>query len=414
MAIIRPFKAYRPIKEHVKDIAALPYDVMSSKEARGMVKNNKYSFLHVDRAEVNLDESVGEYDKVVYDTAKKVLENMIEEGLYIQEKAPAIYIYQQIMDGRGQKGIVCCTSVDDYINNIIKKHERTRLLKEIDRVNHVDICNANTGPIFLTYRNNNEISSIVEEWTKKEPVYDFISEDGNGHRVWIIDDNIVIEKLVKLFKSIKYLYIADGHHRSASAVKVALKRRKQLGKYTGNEEFNYFLSIIYPDTELKVFDYNRTVKDLNGLSEEEFFSKVEESFYLSKSESNKPVSPKNKHEFGMYMNKQWFILRAKDGSFDESNPIDSLDVSILQNNLLNPILGISDPTKSERIEFIGGIRGLKELENRADTDMKVSFSMYATTIDDIMNVADSGKTMPPKSTWFEPKPRSGIFIHKLE
>ena len=413
MAIIRPFKAYRPIKEHVKDIAALPYDVMSSKEARGMVKNNKYSFLHVDRAEVNLDESVGEYDKVVYDTAKKVLENMIEEGLDIQEKAPAIYIYQQIMDGRGQKGIVCCTSVDDYINNIIKKHERTRLLKEIDRVNHVDICNANTGPIFLTYRNNNEISSIVEEWTKKEPVYDFISEDGNGHRVWIIDDNIVIEKLVKLFKSIKYLYIADGHHRSASAVKVALKRRKQLGKYTGNEEFNYFLSIIYPDTELKVFDYNRTVKDLNGLSEEEFFSKVEESFYLSKSESNKPVSPKNKHEFGMYMNKQWFILRAKDGSFDESNPIDSLDVSILQNNLLNPILGISDPTKSERIEFIGGIRGLKELENRADTDMKVSFSMYATTIDDIMNVADSGKTMPPKSTWFEPKPRSGIFIHKL-
>ena len=413
MAIIRPFKAYRPIKEHVKDIAALPYDVMSSKEARGMVKNNKYSFLHVDRAEVNLDESVGEYDKVVYDTAKKVLENMIEEGLYIQEKAPAIYIYQQIMDGRGQKGIVCCTSVDDYINNIIKKHERTRLLKEIDRVNHVDICNANTGPIFLTYRNNNEISSIVEEWSKKVPVYDFISEDGNGHRVWIIDDNIVIEKLVKLFKSIKYLYIADGHHRSASAVKVALKRRKQLGKYTGNEEFNYFLSIIYPDTELKVFDYNRTVKDLNGLSEEEFFSKVEESFYLSKSESNKPVSPKNKHEFGMYMNKQWFILRAKDGSFDESNPIDSLDVSILQNNLLNPILGISDPTKSERIEFIGGIRGLKELENRADNDMKVSFSMYATTIDDIMNVADSGKTMPPKSTWFEPKPRSGIFIHKL-
>ena len=413
MAIIRPFKAYRPVKEYVKDIAALPYDVMSSKEAREIVKNNKYSFLRVDRAEVNLAESVGEYDKVVYDTANQVLENMIEKGLYIQEKTPAIYIYQQIMDGRGQKGIVCCTSVDDYINNIIKKHERTRLLKEIDRVNHVDICNANTGPIFLTYRNNDEISSIVEEWSKKVPVYDFISEDGNGHRVWIIDDNIIIEKLVKLFKSIKYLYIADGHHRSASAVKVALNRRKQLGKYTGDEEFNYFLSIIYPDTELKVFDYNRTVKDLNGLSEEEFFSKVKESFYLSKSEGNKPVTPKKKHEFGMYMNKQWFILRAKDGSFDENNSIDSLDVSILQNNILNPILGISDPTKSERIEFIGGIRGLKELENRADTDMKVSFSMYATTIDDIMNVADNGKTMPPKSTWFEPKPRSGIFIHKF-
>lgn len=413
MAIIRPFKAYRPVKEHVKDIAALPYDVMSSKEAREMVKNNKYSFLHVDRAEVNLSESVGEYDKVVYDTAKQALENMIEKGLYIQEKTPAIYIYQQIMDGRGQKGIVCCTSVDDYINNIIKKHERTRLLKEIDRVNHVDTCNANTGPIFLTYRNDDEISSIVEEWSKKEPIYDFISEDGNGHRVWIIDDNIVIEKLVKLFKSIRYLYIADGHHRSASAVKVALKRRKQIGNYIGNEEFNYFLSIIYPDTELKVFNYNRTVKDLNGLSEKEFFSRLEEAFYISKSEGNEPISPKRKHEFGMYINKQWFILRAKEGSFDESNPIDNLDVSILQNNLLNPILGINDPTKSERIEFIGGIRGLKELEKRADTDMKVSFSMYATTIEDIMNVADSGKTMPPKSTWFEPKPRSGIFIHKF-
>ncbi|MCQ2969148.1 MAG: DUF1015 family protein [Clostridium sp.] len=413
MAIIKPFKAYRPVKEHVKDIAALPYDVMSSKEARTMAKDNKYSFLHVDRAEVNLPESIDEYDEVVYDTARNVLENMIEEGLYIQEKVSAIYIYQQIMEGRGQKGIVCCTSVDDYLNDVIKKHERTRLLKEIDRINHVDKCNANTGPIFLTYRNNDEISSIVEEWSSKEPIYDFVSEDGNGHKVWIIDDNIVIERLVKLFKDINYLYIADGHHRSASAVKVALKRRNNLKNYTGNEEFNYFLSIIYPDTELKVFDYNRTVKDLNGLSEEEFFKRLKESFYLSKSEENQPVKPSKKHEFGMYIDKQWFVLRAKEGTFDESNPIESLDVSILQNNILMPILGINDPTKSERIEFIGGIRGLKELENRADTDMKVSFSMYATTIEDIMNVADSGMVMPPKSTWFEPKPRSGIFIHKL-
>ena len=413
MAIIKPFKAYRPVKELASKIAALPYDVMNTEEAREMVEENEYSFLHVDRGEINFPGKVNIYSEEVYKKSREVLDEMIEKKYYIQDENQCFYIYRQTMNGKSQIGLVMCASVDDYINNIIKKHEKTRADKERDRINHVDYCDAHTGPIFLTYRENYGISKIIDESIKEEPVYDFISEDGNGHRVWIIDDNIVIEKLVKLFKSIKYLYIADGHHRSASAVKVALKRRKQLGKYTGNEEFNYFLSIIYPDTELKVFDYNRTVKDLNGLSEEEFFSKVEESFYLSKSESNKPVSPKNKHEFGMYMNKQWFILRAKDGSFDENNSIDSLDVSILQNNLLNPILGISDPTKSERIEFIGGIRGLKELENRADTDMKVSFSMYATTIDDIMNVADSGKTMPPKSTWFEPKPRSGIFIHKL-
>lgn len=413
MVTIRPFKAYRPVKEHVKDIAALPYDVMNSKEARLMVKDNKYSFLHVDRAEVNLDESVSEYDEIVYYTARKVLDSMIDDGLYIQEEKPAIYIYEQIMNGRGQKGIVCCASIDDYISNIIKKHEKTRTIKEMDRINHVDICDANTGPIFLTYRNNKEITAIVNEWSLKEPIYDFISEDGNGHKVWVIDEEKVVNKIINLFKEVDCLYIADGHHRSASAVKVALKRRNQFPNYTGNEEFNYFLSIIYPDTELKVLDYNRTVKDLNGLSKEEYFKKIQEAFFVYKSEGNKPVSPKEKHQFGMYMDKQWFILEAKKGTFNESNPIESLDVSILQNNLLKPILGIEDPTKSERIEFIGGIRGLKELEKRANTDMKVSFSMFATTIEDIMNVADSEKIMPPKSTWFEPKPRSGIFIHKL-
>mgnify|MGYP000864806188 CR=1 FL=1 len=413
MAIIRPFKAYRPIKEHVKDIAALPYDVMSSKEARGMVKNNKYSFLHVDRAEVNLDESVGEYDKVVYDTAKKVLENMIEEGLYIQEKAPAIYIYQQIMDGRGQKGIVCCTSVDDYINNIIKKHERTRLLKEIDRVNHVDICNANTGPIFLTYRNNNEISSIVEEWTKKEPVYDFISDDGNGHTVWVISNKEKIDKLIRLFNDVNYMYIADGHHRIKSAVEVCLKRRRENPNYTGKEGFNYFLAIAYPDSELDVLDYNRTVKDLNGLSKEEFLKAIQKKFIIEKTPNNERFKPNEKHTFGMYIDNEWFKLKAREGTFDKNDPTDRLDVSILQNNLLSPILGIDDPTKSDRIEFIGGIRGLRELEKRANTDMRVSFAMYPTTIEDIMSIADAGKIMPPKSTWFEPKPRSGLFIHKL-
>lgn len=413
MVTIKAFKAYRPVKEHVKEIAALPYDVMNSSEAREMVKNNELSFLHVDRAEVNLDTSVNEYDEIVYKTASKVLDKMIKEELYVEDAKPCIYIYEQIMNGRGQKGIVCCASVDDYINNTIKKHEKTRTIKEIDRINHVDICNAHTGPIFLTYRNNEKISLIINEWSKKEPIYDFISDDGNGHRVWIIDDDLIISELIKLFKEVKNLYIADGHHRSASAVKVALKRRKQHPNYSGNEEFNYFLSIIYPDTELKVLDYNRTVKDLNGLNKSDYMKMIERNFSIYKSKDNLAVHPKEKHEFGMYIDKEWFILKAKEGSFNKNNPIESLDVSILQNNLLSPILGISDPTKSERIEFIGGIRGLKELERRADSDMKVSFSMYATTIEDIMNVADSGKTMPPKSTWFEPKPRSGIFIHKI-
>lgn len=413
MAIIKPFKAYRPLENLVSDIAALPYDVMSSKEAREMVKDNKYSFLHVDRAEVNLDENVDIYSPIVYKTARKVLDEMIDDGLYIEEKKPCIYIYEQIMNGRGQKGIVCCASIDDYINNVIKRHEHTRKIKELDRINHVDYCNANTGPIFLTYRDNKEISLIVEEWSKKKPIYDFISEDGNGHKVWIIDDNDLISKLVSLFENVPYLYIADGHHRSASAVEVGLKRRRANKNYTGEEPFNYFLAIIYPESELKVLDYNRTVKDLNGLTKEEFFNKISEKFEISESENNERVKPTCKHEFGMYIENQWYKLKAKDGTYDSSNPIDSLDVSILQNNLLDPILGIKDPTKSDRIEFIGGIRGLSELEKRADNDMKVSFSMFATTIDDIMNVADANKIMPPKSTWFEPKPRSGIFIHRL-
>ncbi|MBP3914677.1 MULTISPECIES: DUF1015 family protein [unclassified Clostridium] len=411
MAIIKAFKALRPTQDLASKIAALPYDVMNSEEAREMVKDNEYSFLHVDRAEINLPKETNIYDKVVYEKARDVLDKMIDDGLYVQEEKPCMYIYRQTMKGKSQTGLVICASIDDYINNKIKKHEHTRKDKELDRINHVDYCDANTGPIFLTYRNQDEISRIMDKWTRNRPLYDFISEDGNGHTVWIINNDSDIERLTTLFEKVDSLYIADGHHRAKSAVEVGLKRRKENPGYTGEEEFNYFLAIAYPDNQLEVLDYNRTVKDLNGLSEEEFLNAIGKDFKVKISEN--PVKPMRRHTFGMYMDNTWYELEAKDGTFNEEDPMDRLDVSILQNNLLSPILGVDDPTKSDRIEFIGGIRGIKELEKRANKDMKVSFSMFATTTDDIMSIADGGMIMPPKSTWFEPKPRSGLFIHKL-
>ena len=411
MAIIKAFKAFRPTKNLVSKIAALPYDVMNSEEAREMVEGNEYSFLHVDRAEINLPKEVNVYDKIVYEKAREVLDKMIEDGLYIQDEKACMYIYRQTMKGKSQTGLVICASIDDYINNKIKKHEHTRKDKELDRINHVDYCDANTGPIFLTYRNQDEISEIMDKWVKNEPIYDFKSEDGNGHTVWIIDNDNDIERLTILFDGVESLYIADGHHRAKSAVEVGLKRRRENPSYTGEEEFNYFLAIAYPDNQLEVLDYNRTVKDLNGLTEEEFLKAIEEKFMVNVLEG--PVKPKRKHTFGMYINNTWYELEAREDTFNDDDPMERLDVSILQNNLLAPILGIDDPTKSDRIEFIGGIRGLKELEKRAKKDMKVSFSMFATTTDDIMSIADGGMIMPPKSTWFEPKPRSGLFIHKL-
>ncbi|SHG56356.1 Uncharacterized conserved protein, DUF1015 family [Thermosyntropha lipolytica DSM 11003] len=413
MAVVRPFKAIRPKKELVSKVAALPYDVMDSDEAREMVKDNPYSFLHVDKAEVDLDPSIDLYDKRVYEKARENLYRMIEEGIFIQDEKPYFYIYQQVMDGRVQTGLVVCTSIDDYMNDIIKKHEHTRAEKEQDRINHVDYCDANTGPIFLTYRVKPEIDEIVKGWTVKEPVYDFVSEDGVAHRVWIIDDEATINKLIDLFKNVDYLYIADGHHRCASAVKVGQMRRKENPNYTGEEEFNYFLSVIFPDIDLYIMDYNRVVKDLNGYSTEEFLNKLSEKFIVEEA-ANAPYRPEAKHTFGMYLEGKWYKLTAKEGTFNPHDPVDRLDVSILQNNLLAPILGIADPRTDKRIDFVGGIRGLKELERRVDSgEMKVAFSMYPTTIEDLMDIADAGKVMPPKSTWFEPKLRSGIFIHKL-
>ncbi|HOQ16430.1 MAG TPA: DUF1015 family protein [Defluviitaleaceae bacterium] len=415
MAVLRPFKAFRPKEDLVHKVAALPYDVMSSDEARKMVIGNPYSFLHIDKAEIDLDPSIDLYDKRVYEKAKDNLNKMIQEGIYLMDEKPCYYIYKLVMEGRAQIGIVGCTSIDDYVNNVIKKHELTREDKEQDRINHVDYCNANTGPIFLTYRSKKEINQLVDNWMNNhEAVYDFSAEEQVRQMVWVIDDPKVIEAISHYFSEINCLYIADGHHRAASAVKVGLKRRKEAGSFTGEEEFNFFLAVLFPDEQLHIMEYNRVVKDLNGLSEEEFFDRIREKFIVEKIEDNQAYKPKAKHEFGMYINKSWYRLIAKEGSFNQEDPVERLDVSILQDNLLAPVLGIKDPRTDNRIDFIGGIRGLKELERRADTDMKLAFSMYPTSIEDLMDIADAGKIMPPKSTWFEPKLRSGIFIHSLE
>ncbi len=414
MAVVRPFKGIRPQKELVDKVAALPYDVMNTEEAREMVKGNPYSFLHVDKAQIDLEPNINQYDKIVYEKARENLYNMIDEKVYIRDNESCMYIYRQIMDGRVQTGIVGCTSIDDYMKDIIKKHEHTRAEKEQDRINHVDYCNANTGPIYLTYKNVSEIDKIVIEWTKKEPEYNFVSEDGITHIVWVINDKNTVDKLENLFKEVKYLYIADGHHRAASAVKVGQLRREQNPQYTREEEFNFFLSVIFPAKDLYVMDYNRVVKDLNDLSTEEFLSKVSEKFDMEAYNCCNQYKPEEKGTFGMYLDKKWYKLTAKKETFDEKDPVASLDVSILQNNLLRPLLGIEDPRTSDRIDFIGGIRGLKELEKRVDNGMKVAFSMYPTSIVELMNIADAGEVMPPKSTWFEPKLRSGIFVHELK
>jgi uncharacterized protein (DUF1015 family) len=339
---------------------------------------------------------------------------MIKNGVFIQDKNNCLYIYKQVMNSRAQIGLVGCTSIDDYINNIIKKHEFTRADKEQDRINHVDYCNANTGPIFLTYRAKKAINDMVESWmSNHKPVYDFVSEDNIGHTVWVIDEVAVIKKLEGEFAAIDYLYIADGHHRSASAVKVGIKRREQFPNYKGDEEFNFFLSVLFPDEQLYIMDYNRVVKDLNGNSSDEFKNKVREKFDIEEYKGDGPYKPEAKHTFGMYLDGKWYKLTAKAGTYNENDPVDRLDVSIMQNNLLDPILGIKDPRTDKRIDFVGGIRGLRELERRVNEGMKVAFSMYPTTIDDLMSIADAGKVMPPKSTWFEPKLRSGLFIHEL-
>ncbi len=412
MAILHPFKGYRPTRELCSRVAALPYDVMSSAEAREMVKGDEYSFLHVDRAEVDLPEGTDIYSPEVYKRAADNLNGMIEKGIYIQDKSPVLYVYRLTMDGRSQTGLVGCSSIDEYINGSIKKHELTRADKEQDRINHVDACNANTGPIFLTYRGEKAIDDIIAEVTSAPAEYAFTSEDGVEHTVWVIDDRGVIARLTELFARVDSLYIADGHHRNASAVKVGIKRREAKGSYTGDEEFNFYLSVLFPDNQLHIMDYNRVVKDLNGMSFGEFLNKLSEKFDITP--CDEICKPKKAHTFGMYIDKRWYLLTAK-ADIIKDDAVLGLDVSILQNEVLSPMLGIGDPRTDKRIDFVGGIRGLGELERRVDSgEMRLAFSMYPTSMAELMAIADSGKIMPPKSTWFEPKLRSGIFVHKLD
>ena len=413
MAVFHPFKAIRPVAEHAADVAALPYDVMNSAEARIAVQGNPYSFLHVDKAEVDLPESVDLYDDAVYAKAKENLQKLSDDGICVQDETPCFYIYRQTMNGRSQTGLVGCASIDDYINNSIKKHELTRADKEADRIRHVDTLDANTGPIFLCYRDKAELSQIISDWKESHaPVYDFISTGEVQNTVWVLDDADVCARLSALLETAGDFYIADGHHRCASAVKVGLKRREANPDYTGDEEFNFFLAVLFPQGELEIMDYNRVMTDLNGNTSEQFIDKIAQSFTVE-SAPFAPYKPKKKHTFGMLLDDKWYKLTAKDGTFDAADPVKQLDVSILQDNLIAPILGILDPRTDKRIDFIGGIRGLGELERRVNADMCVAFSMYPTTMDDLFDIADSGAIMPPKSTWFEPKLLSGLFIHRL-
>lgn len=410
MATIKPFKCVRPDEKVAGRVAALPYDVYNRKEAREVALKDKLSFLNIDRPESNMPEDIDMYSEPVYNKAKELFEERLGDGTYINDEENAYYIYELIMDGRSQKGIVACALVDDYLDGIIKKHENTRADKELDRIHHVDTLSAQTGPIFLAYRKNQVLSEVIKENMTGNKLYGFTSDDGITHNVWKIKASDA-DKVKEAFASMNSIYIADGHHRAASAVKVALRRREANPSYDGTEEFNYFLSVLFDEEELMIMDYNRVIKDLNGYTAGSFIEKLGTMFETEKLEC-KEFKPSHKGEIGMYLEGAWYRLNCKDSILSD-HPVDGLDVAILQNNVLAPILGIEDPKTDKRIDFVGGIRGIGELVKRCNEDCVLAFAMYPTSITELFNVADAGLLMPPKSTWFEPKLRSGIFIHRF-
>lgn len=406
MAIISPFNAVRPKPELAPQVAARPYDVLNSEEARIEAKGNPYSFLHVTKSEIDLPVDVDTHSKAVYEKAKENLQQLISNGVLVKETKPCYYVYQLIMNGRSQTGLVCVSSVQDYFDDVIKKHEFTRPEKEKDRIDHMQTIEAQTGNVFLAYRDVAAVNSLINDWkASNKPVYDFMADDGIQHSIWIINNDTTITAITRLFKTdVPFTYIADGHHRAASAAKVS----KTL---SNNIEAKYFLTTIFPASELAILDYNRVVKDLDGFSKEKFISRLQDDFFITL--SSEPVKPAQLHEFGMYLDKQWYILSSRKGTFTD-DPIGILDVTILSNNILDKLLDISDQRTDKRIDFVGGIRGLKELEKRVDSgEMKVAFSLYPVTIEQLFNIADSGKVMPPKSTWFEPKLRDGLLTHLI-
>lgn len=413
MATIRPFSALRPPKHYVEQVSCLPYDVMNHEEACAMAAGNPSSYLHICRADIDTSEEAI-HDPETYEKSRENLEMFLRKGFLVREEAPAYYIYRQMMWGRVQTGIVGCAAVDEYLDGTIKKHELTRKEKELDRINHFDTCSTQTEPVFLAYRKHEGIATAIREWIKfHKPEYDFTSDDGVTHLLWPVTDSAVIDTIRQGFEEVPALYIADGHHRTASSAAVSAKRREQKPNYTGEEEFNYLMAVTFSDEDLFIMDYNRVVFDLNGHTHESFLQAISNNFDVKAAAPGKPYAPSAKHEFGMYLDGTWYSITAKAGTFDADHPINSLDCAILQSNLLAPILGIDDPRTSERIDFVGGIRGLDELQQRAG-DSGVAFALYPVTMADLFHVADSGEIMPPKSTWFEPKLRSGLFAHEIE
>ncbi len=412
MVPVTPFRAVRPAKKYVKDVASYPYDVIDSREARMLTRENAKSFLRIVKSEVDFQDNGVDYERV-YEKARENLYDFLQRDILFQDEKECFYIYRQKMDDHVQYGIVACVNVADYESGIIKRHELTRKAKELDRTRHISRVNAQTGPIFLTYKASEAIDMTVKDIVRGSPEYDFTADDGIAHSIWVVDDENLIERIKQEFGELNSLYIADGHHRAASAVAVAKMRREENKDHNGREEYNRVMVVICPNDQLNVMDYNRVVRDLDGLDEEEFIRRVRERFILS--DDFKERSPQRQGEFGMYMNRMWYRLQAVEEDMDGNDPVRMLDVSILQDRLLRPLLGIDDPRTDDRILFVGGIRGMDKLERLVDSgEYAVAFSMYPTTMDQLMEIADMGKIMPPKSTWFEPKPRSGIFVHLLD
>ena len=414
MVVVRPFKGLRPPKEIVKKLASRPYDVMNSEEAREEAKGNEYSLLHVTKAEIDLPAWTDEHSQAVYDKVVENFKAFQDKGWLVQDPKPRIYIYGQNMGERTKYGFVACTSIDDYFNGTIKKHELTRKEKEDDRMIHVNITDANVEPVFFAYPAQSELDGIIENIVKnQEPEYDFVADDGFWHHFWVIEDANLIKKIQELFDKVPALYVADGHHRTAAAARVWLERRKEHPDYTWDEEFNYFMAVIFPDNQLKIMDYNRVVKDLNGLSSEELLSKLEKNFVVEEKWADE-YRPNALHNFSMYLDGKWYSLTAKAWTFDDSDPIGVLDVTILSNLVLDELLWIKDLRTDKRIDFVWGLRGLWELKRRVDNwEMKVAFALYPVSMKQLIDIADTGNIMPPKTTWFEPKLRSWLVIHKL-
>ncbi|MDD5712323.1 MAG: DUF1015 family protein [Smithellaceae bacterium] len=413
MSKIVPFRALRPKKEFAPAVASFPYDVMNLEEAKRMAADNRLSFLHVERSEVDVPPEAGYESDLVYETARDNLRRFAKEGILFQDRRPCFYVYRQIMEGREQYGIVACISAAEYERGLIKKHELTRADKERDRIRHVDTVGAQTGPVFIAYHARPDINSLVAATCQQKPEYDFVAADGIAHTVWVIAEEEVINQLIESFGKVEALYIADGHHRAAAGAAVAKKRREANGRQTGDEEYNYILAVLFPHDQLHIMDYNRAVKDLHGLSRAEFLGKVRVPFRCEKGFAQR--SPSRLHEFGMYLEGLWYRLEATAPIYEGRDAVESLDVSILQRHVLGPLLGIGDPRTDKRIEFIGGIRGMAELEKLVDQEgFAIAFSLYPTDLEQLMAVADQGLIMPPKSTWFEPKLRSGLFVHLID